>query len=124
MARDLTRMGVAELERLHEDLWAALGPQRPTGKAALVRAVRRALRAAGAVRIRTVVDPLDQPGGGGGIEASKRYKLYEDGQTVADFILAHGDGPHLRLDVQRGNVRLVARRPSAPRKASPKAKAR
>ena len=104
---DIARLDVAGLEKLYEDLWCALGPKKTNGKAAARQAVARILRQAQAVRIRTIVDPLAAPGGGGGGEASKRFQLYEDGQTVADFILKHGDGAHLRLDVQRGNIRLV-----------------
>lgn len=104
----LDSMKVAALDALYEDLWAALGPKAYRGAAAKRRATAALLRAAGAMRIRTIIDPLDQKGGKGGIEASKRYALYEDGQSVADFILKHGDGPHLRLDVQRGNIRLLA----------------
>lgn len=108
----LGKMSVKALDELYEDLWAALGPKAYRGAAAKRRATAALLRAADAVRVRTIIDPLDQKGGKGGVEASKRYALYEDGQSVADFILKHGDGPHLRLDVQRGNIRLdAARRP-------------
>ncbi len=105
---DLEKMSIKALDELYEDLWAALGPQVYKGAAAKRRATAALLRKANAVRVRTIIDPLDQKGGKGGAEASKRYALYEDGQTVADFLLKHGDGPHLRLDVQRGNIRLAA----------------
>jgi hypothetical protein len=106
----LEKMTVTALNRLYEDLWLAIGPQKPGNKAAARRAAARALRAANAIRIRTIVDPLDAPGSGGLGEASKRFKLYRDGETVADFILRHGDGAHLRLDVQRGNIKLLSKR--------------
>ena len=111
---DLKKMSVKALDELYEDLWAALGPQIYKGAAAKRRATAALLRKANAVRVRTIIDPLDQKGGKGGAEASKRYALYEDGQTVTDFLVKHGDGPHLRLDVQRGNIRLAAA-PRAPR---------
>jgi hypothetical protein len=107
-AADLAKMNVKALDALYEDLWAALGPKVHRGAAAKRRATAALLRAADKIRVRTIIDPLDQKDGKGGAEASKRYALYEDGQTVADFILKHGDGPHLRLDVQRGNIRLAA----------------
>lgn len=116
----LETMKVAALDALYEDLWAALGPKAYQGAAAKRRATAALLRTADAIRIRTIIDPLDQKGGKGGIEASKRYALYEDGQSVADFILKHGDGPHLRLDIQRGNIRLLAPA-KAGAKAAPKA---
>lgn len=110
MAVALTGMSLAALNKLYEDLWLAMGPKTYSAKAEAQRAAARALRAAGAIRIRTIVDPLDAPGTGGLGEASKRFKLYKDGETVADFILRHGEGAHLRLDVQRKNIRLVAKR--------------
>jgi hypothetical protein len=103
----LETMKLTALDALYEDLWAALGPKVHRGAAAKRRATAALLRTADAILIRTIIDPLDQKGGKGGIEASKRYALYEDGQSLADFILRHGDGPHLRLDIQRGNIRLV-----------------
>lgn len=121
----LEKMGVKALDELYEDLWAALGPKAYQGAAAKRRATAALLRAADAIRVRTIIDPLDQKGGKGGVEASKRYALYEDGQSVADFILKHGDGPHLRLDVQRGNIRLATAKSAAKapaRKAPGKAK--
>jgi hypothetical protein len=126
---NLEKMNVKALDALYEDLWAALGPKAYQGVAAKRRATAALLRVADAIRVRTIIDPLDQKGGKGGIEASKRYALYEDGQSVADFILKHGDGPHLRLDIQRGNIRLLAAaqsttrpaRKAAPRKAGKKA---
>jgi hypothetical protein len=121
----LEKMNVKALDALYEDLWAALGPKAHQGAAAKRRATAALLRVADAIRVRTIIDPLDQKGGKGGIEASKRYALYEDGQSVADFILKHGDGPHLRLDIQRGNIRLVAgaqaARKAGPRKTAKKA---
>lgn len=110
MSVALAAMTTAALNELFEDLWLALGPKKSTGKTAALRAARRALRAAKSVRIRTIIDPLDAPGTGGLGEASKRFKLYNDGETVAAFILRHGDGAHLRLDVQRGNIKLVTKR--------------
>ncbi|HEU0070527.1 MAG TPA: hypothetical protein VFS04_04460 [Alphaproteobacteria bacterium] len=116
----LGKMSVKALDELYEDLWAALGPKAYQGAAAKRRATAALLRVADAIRVRTIIDPLDQKGGKGGVEASKRYALYEDGQSVADFILKHGDGPHLRLDVQRGNIRLAAtQRPARKRPAKP-----
>jgi hypothetical protein len=112
MGAALTGMTVAELNGLYEDLWLALGPKKHASKAEALRATARALRAADAVRIRTIVDPADAPTFGGFAEASKRYKLYRDGETITDFILRHGDGAHLRLDVQRGNIKLIAKRAS------------
>jgi len=103
----VAEMTLSDLNRLYEDLWLALGPAKPRTKAEARRAVSRAWRAADSVRIRTIVDPLDAPGFGGAGEASKRYKLYRDGESVAAFILRHGDGAHLRLDVQRGNIKLI-----------------
>lgn len=110
MGAALTSMNTTALNQVHEDLWLAMGPPKASNKAAARRAVERALRDARAVTIRTIVDPLDAPGHGGLEEASKRFKLYTDGESVADFILRHGDGAHLRLDVQRGNIKLVAKR--------------
>lgn len=112
MAAALTGMSVVALNKLYEDLWLAVGPKKLTGKAAARRTVERALRAARSIRIRTIVDPSDAPETGGLGEASKRYKLYNDGESVADFILRHGDGAHLRLDVQRGNIKLLPKRTS------------
>lgn len=109
MSLALTGLTIAALNTLYEDLWLAMGPKKHGTKPEARRAAARALRAAEAIRIRTIVDPLDAPGTGGLDEASKRFKLYNDGETVADFILRHGDGAHLRLDVQRGNIRLVAK---------------
>jgi hypothetical protein len=110
MGDALATLSLAALNRLYEDLWLAVGPRKLSNKAEARRAAARVLRAASAIRIRTIVDPLDAPGNGGLEEASKRFKLYNDGETVADFVLRHGDGAHLRLDVQRGNIRLVAKR--------------
>lgn len=95
------------MKRLYEDLWIALGPRQPTDRAGLERAFERMRRAAERVRIRKIMDPLDAKTWSGGAEASKRYKTYVDGQSVADWIVRHGDGGHLRLDVQRGCIRLV-----------------
>lgn len=120
----LDKMSVKALDALYEDLWAALGPKTYQGAAAKRRATAALLRAADAFRVRTIIDPLDQKGGKGGIEASKRYALYEDDQTVADFILKHGDGPHLRLDVQRGNIRLAAAKSARKSRSGPTAKAK
>lgn len=106
----LEGMSVAALNKLYEDLWLAIGPKKLSNKTTARRTAARALRAADAIRIRTIVDPLDAPGNGGLGEASKRFKLYRDGETVADFILRHGDGAHLRLDVQRGNIKLLSKR--------------
>jgi hypothetical protein len=110
MGDTLAVMSLAALNKLYEDLWLAIGPAKLGNKGEARRAATRALKAAEAIRIRTIVDPLDAPGNGGLAEASKRFKLYRDGETVADFILRNGDGAHLRLDVQRGNIRLVAKR--------------
>jgi hypothetical protein len=118
---NLEKMNVKALDALYEDLWAALGPKAYQGVAAKRRATAALLRVADAIRVRTIIDPLDQKGGKGGIEASKRYALYEDGQSVADFILKHGDGPHLRLDIQRGNIRLLTGAKAAPKPAKRKA---
>jgi hypothetical protein len=41
--------------------------------------------------------------------ASKRYKLYKlyaEADSVDKFIMAHREGGHLRLDVQRGNIEI------------------
>lgn len=95
---------IAEINRLTEDLWIALGPKRARTRAEAERALARITRTASAVRIRKIVDPL--AAGLAGSEASKRYQLYEDGQSVADFVLKHGDGGHVRLDAQRGCIRL------------------
>lgn len=110
MGEALAALSLTALNALYEDLWLAIGPRKLSHKAEARRAAERALRAAAAIRIRTIVDPLDAPGSGGLAEASKRFKLYNDGETVADFILRHGDGAHLRLDVQRGNIKLVPKR--------------
>ena len=101
------RRTAAELKRLYEDLWIALGPQHATDRAGAERAFDRLRRAAERVRIRKIMDPLDAKVWSGGSEASKRYQTYTDGQSVADWILRHGDGGHLRLDVQRGCIRLA-----------------
>ena len=106
----LTGKSIAALNRLYEDLWLAMGPKQHATKPEALRAVNRALQAAAAIRIKTIVDPLDAPGTGGLDEASKRFKLYRDGESLADFILRHGDGAHLRLDVQRKNIKLIAKR--------------
>lgn len=103
-------LSTAALNKLYEDLWLAIGPKKLSNKADAQRAAARALRAADAIRIRTIVDPLDAPGFGGAAEASKRYKHYRDGETVAEFILRYGDGAHLRLDVQRRNIKLLPKR--------------
>jgi hypothetical protein len=100
---------IAEINRLTEDLWIALGPKRARTRAEAERALARMRRAAEAVKIRKIVDPL--AAGLAGAEASKRYRLYEDGQSVADFILKHGDGGHVRLDAQRGCIRLIGGKP-------------
>ena len=110
MGKPLQRQSVRTLNRLYEDLWLAMGPAKYRGKTEALRAATRALKAAQGIRIRTIVDPLDAPGSGGLEEASKLFRLYRDGESVADFILRHGDGAHLRLDVQRKNIRLVAKR--------------
>lgn len=75
MGAALAGMTVAELNRLYEHLRLALGPKKQAGKAEAQRAAARALGAADAVRIRTIVDPADAPTFGGFAEASKRYKL-------------------------------------------------
>ncbi len=103
--KPLAGMTVAEINRLYEDLYVALGPDHEEGREGAVRKVEEALKIAATLRIQRIVDPMDAPGGGK--EASARYKLYRDGQTVADFIGEHGDGCHLRLDVQRGNIKLI-----------------
>ena len=105
MGKPLQGQSVKALNRLYEDLWLAMGPKTYSGKPEALRAAARALKAAQGIRIRTIVDPLDAPGSGGLEEASKRFRLYRDGESVADFILRHGDGAHLRLDVQRKNIR-------------------
>lgn len=110
MAAVPTGLSTAALNKLYEDLWLAIGPKKLSNKADAQRAATRAMRAADAIRIRTIVDPLEAPGFGGAAEASKRYKLYRDGETVAEFILRHGDGAHLRLDVQRKNIKLLPKR--------------
>jgi hypothetical protein len=99
-------MNVEELNRLYEDLYVALGPDHGEGRERAIGNVEEALKIAGTIRIERIVDPMDAPGGGGK-EASARYKLYRDGQTVAAFIREHGDSCHLRLDVQRGNIKLI-----------------
>lgn len=101
------RRSATELKRLYEDLWIALGPRHATDRAGAERLLERISRTAESVRIRKIMDPLDAKTWSGGAEASKRYRTYRDGQSVADWILAHGDGGHLRLDVQRGCIRLV-----------------
>ena len=103
--KPLAGMSVEELNRLHEDLYVALGPDFEEGREEAIRNVEEALNIAATLRIQRILDPMDAPGGGK--EASARYKLYRDGQTVADFIREHGDGCHLRLDVQRGNIKLI-----------------
>jgi hypothetical protein len=107
------RQTTAELKRLYEDLWIALGPTHATDRASVERAFERMRRVADGVRIRKIMDPLDAKVWSGGSEASKRYQTYDDGQTVADWILKHSDGGHLRLDVQRGCIRLVSPRKRA-----------
>lgn len=109
------RRTTAEMKGLYEDLWIALGPKHATGRAGVERAFERMRRIAETVRIRKIMDPLDAKVWSGGSEASKRYRTYRDGQTVADWILQHGDGGHLRLDVQRGCIRLA---PSPKRRKS------
>ena len=104
--KPLAGMSVEELDRLYEDLYVALGPDFEKGREGAIGNVEEALKTAATIRIERIVDPMDAPGGGGK-EASARYKLYRDGQTVADFIREHGDGCHLRLDVQRGNIKLI-----------------
>ena len=111
MARGKRRT-TAEMKRLYEDLWIALGPKHATDRAGVARAFDRMCRAAERVRIRKIIDPLDGKTSGGS-EASKRYQTYSDGQSVADWILQHGDGGHLRLDVQRGCIRLSRSSPPA-----------
>ena len=98
----------AAIRRLYEDLWIALGPKHATDRIGAERALARMQRVAGAVRIRKIMDPLDAKVWSGGTEASKRYQTYKDGQSVAEWIGEHGDGGHLRLDVQRGCIRLVS----------------
>jgi hypothetical protein len=109
MRKKLTPRTVAEINRLTEDLWIALGPKQARTRAEAERTLARMRRAAEAVTIRKIVDPL--AAGLAGAEASKRYRLYEDGQSVADFVLKHGDGGHVRLDAQRGCIRLIGRTP-------------
>jgi hypothetical protein len=101
------RRAAAEVNRLYEDLWIALGPRHATDRAGAERILERITRTAKGVRICKVMDPRDAKAWSGGAEASKRYRTYRDGQSVADWILEHGDGGHLRLDVQRGCIRLV-----------------
>ncbi len=103
--KPLAGMTVAEINRLYEDLYVALGPDHEEGRAGAVRQVEEALNIGATLRIQRIVDPMDTPGGGK--EASARYKLYRAGQTVADFIREHGDGCHFRFDVQRGNIKLI-----------------
>ncbi len=103
--KPLAGMTVEEINRLYEDLYVALGPDHQEGREGAIRNVEEALKIADTLRIQPIADPMDGPGGGK--EASARYKLYRDGQTVADFIREHGDGCHLRLDVQRGNIKLI-----------------
>lgn len=104
--KPIAGMSVEELDRLYEDLYVALGPGFEEGREGAIGNVEEALKIAATVRIQCIIDPMDAKGGGGK-EASARYKLYRDGQTVADFIREHGDGCHLRLDVQRGNIKLI-----------------
>ena len=98
------RRTLAEINQLYEDLWIAMGPRKISGRGAAERALARMVRAAERRVIRKIVDPFES--GKAGAEASKRYQLYEEGQSVADFIGKHRDGGHLRLDVQRGCIRL------------------
>ena len=105
--KDVTAMTVEELNLLYEHLYVAIGPRRMHDRAEALRNVRHALAVARELKISMIVDPLDQPNGAGGSEASKRYKLYRDADTVEKFILTHGDGGHLRLDVQRGNIAVA-----------------
>lgn len=95
----------AEIARLHEHLWIALGPRQSRNRSEALRALAKTQRTAENTFIHKIVDPVEAGVAGG--EASKRYRLYKEGQSVADFILRHGDGGHLRLDVQRGCIRLV-----------------
>jgi hypothetical protein len=101
------RRTTAELRKLYEDLWIALGPRHAPDRAGAERALKRMQSAAERIHIRKIIDPRDAKEWSGGSEASKRYRTYSDGQTVADWILQHGDGGHLRLDVQRGCIRLA-----------------
>lgn len=109
------RRTTAELRSLYEDLWIALGPKHATDRTGIEQAFNRMKKRADTVRIRKIMDPLDAKVWSGGGEASKRYQTYTDGQSVADWILLHGDGGHLRLDVQRGCIRLE--QPSARRES-------
>ena len=105
MAQRQKRRTTAETKRLYEDLWIALGPPHAADRAGAEFLLKRITRTAETVHIRKIIDPVEA--GVAGSEASKRYQLYEDGQSVADFIQRHGDGGHLRLDAQRGCIRLV-----------------
>lgn len=105
MGAALPGMSVAALARLSEDLLLAIGPERLTRKqnarCAVERARRRPFASAQSSTRWTHRKPAALA------EASKRFKLSKDGKSVADFILRPGDGAHLRLDVQRGNIKLL-----------------
>lgn len=114
---------VDAVNRLYEHLWIALGPQLGRNRTEALRVLGKIRRTAAATAIHKIVDPLEA--GVAGPEASKRYKLYKEGESVADFILRHGDGGHVRLDVQRGCIALVNRgvkQPIKRRKSTKKAK--
>ena len=61
----LTGKSITALNKLYEDLWLAMGPKKYRSKPEALRAAKRALKAAEAMLIRTIVDPLDAPGNGG-----------------------------------------------------------
>jgi hypothetical protein len=117
--KSTTGKTTAAINRLYEHLWIALGPRLGRNRAEALRALGKIRRTAEAAIIHKIVDPLEA--GVAGPEASKRYKLYKEGESVADFILRHGDGGHVRLDVQRGCIALVKHR-IKPRKSAKKAK--
>jgi hypothetical protein len=104
--KTVEEMTLDELNRLYEELYVAIGPRRMTDRAQALRNVEHARAIARGMKIRQIIDPAEQKDAKGGHLASQRYKHYAELDTVEKFIVTYGEGGHLRLDVQRGNIEI------------------
>ena len=95
-----------DLNLLYEDYYVGIGTCWMADRAQALRNLDHIRAIAAAMTVTQIIDPKDQKNAGSGVLASKRYKLYGEADSVDKFIMAHREGGHLRLDVQRGNIEI------------------
>lgn len=95
-----------DLNLLYEDYYVGIGTRWMADRTQALRNLDHIRAIAAGMTVRQIIDPKDQKYAGGGVLASKRYKLYAEADSVDKFIMAHREGGHLRLDVQRGNIEI------------------